>query len=114
MAEPPELWTFAASSLLLFVFGAVLTGISYVAYRRNGRHATFRLSTLGFALVTAGGLVEPVYQSVLKGDYHLTGRELLAMQTVEGALIGAGLGLLFYSIYRYNTVETTAELSGGD
>ncbi|MFB6160198.1 MAG: hypothetical protein ABEJ61_03370 [Haloferacaceae archaeon] len=103
MAEPPELWAFAVANFVIFGFGAVLTAISFVAYQRSGRQATFRVSTLGFAFVTAGGVVEPVYEFGLKGDYHLGGRELLAVQAVEGVLIGAGLALLFYSIYRYNT-----------
>lgn len=114
MSEPPELWTFAAANLLTFAFGAILTGLSYLAYRSSGRTETFRNAALGFGLVTVGGAAEPVYQLLLKGDYHLGGRELLAVQTVEGALIGLGLGLLFYSIYRHGRRTGRAETAAGE
>ena len=103
MAEPPELWAFAVANLFTFVFGATLTSLSYYAYRSTGRRRSFGLSTVGFGLITVGGLAEPVYQLGLKGDYHLSGRELLALQTAEGLLIAVGLGLLFSSIYIHNT-----------
>lgn len=101
MAEPPELWTFTAANLVMFGFGATLTTLSYYAYRSTGRATTYLISTLGFATITIGGLAEPVYQLGLKGDYHLSGRELLALQTAEALLTAVGLGLLFYSIYAY-------------
>lgn len=99
MAEPPELWTFAVANLITFGFGATLTSLSYYAYRSSNRTPSYLLSTVGFGLLTVGGMAEPVYQLGLKGDYHLSGRELLALQTAEGLLIAIGLGLLFYSIY---------------
>lgn len=102
MAEPPEVWTFAAANVVSFVFGAVLTGVSYLAYRYRGRSASFLYATLGFGTITAGGLAEPVYQLGFKTDNTASGRELLALQTIEGLLVAAGLGLLFYSIYEYD------------
>lgn len=99
MADPPELWTFALANLFVFAFGAVLTALSYYAYRANDRRPSFRTSTVGFGVLTLGGVVEPLYQLGLKGDYHLSGREMLALQTIEGVFVALGLGLLFYSIY---------------
>ncbi|MFB6353164.1 MAG: hypothetical protein ABEJ92_03670 [Halobacteriales archaeon] len=115
MAEPPELWTFVLANLLVFGFGATLTTLSYYAYRVNGRPSSFRLSTVGFGVLTAGGLVEPVYQLGLKGgDYSVSGRELLAMQSIEGLFVAVGLGLLFYSIYIHNTDAPPHDLTSLD
>lgn len=108
MAEPPELWTFTAANLLVFGFGATLTTLSYYAYRSTGRKPSYFRSTVGFALVTVGGLAEPVYQLGLKGDYHLAGRELLALQTAEALLTALGLGLLFYAIYAHDRGRASA------
>jgi hypothetical protein len=102
MAEPPEMWTFVLTNLFMFGVGLALTALSYFAYRSAGRVRSFRTSTMGFGLITLGGVSEPIYQLVLKGDYHLSGREMLAIQTVEGLLTAIGLGLLFYSIYQHN------------
>lgn len=111
MAEPPEFWTFTVANILMFGFGATLTTLSYYAYRSTGRKPSYFRSTLGFALITLGGLAEPIYQLGLKGDYHLGGRELLALQTAEALLTAVGLGLLFYAIYIHNSgpTRTTVE-----
>lgn len=102
MAEPPEMWAFLLTTLIKLGFGGILTALSFVAYRSMTRNRSFLTSTVGFGLITAGGVSEAVYQLVLKGDYRLDGRELLAIQAFEGLLTGIGLGLLFYSIYRHN------------
>lgn len=99
MAEPPELWTFLLANLFVFAFGATLTTLSYYAYRTNDRRPSYRLSTIGFGILTLGGVFEPLYQLGYKGDYNISGRELLALQTMEGAFLAIGLGLLFSSIY---------------
>lgn len=106
MAEPPELWTFMLANLFIFGFGATLTTLSYWAYRKNDRKPSFRLSTIGFAVLTMGGVVEPIYQLGFKNDYMISGRELLGLQTIEGLFIAAGFGLLFYSIYIYDSDAT--------
>lgn len=102
MAEPPEFWMFAIANLITFGLGFSLTGLSYYAYRANRHSRSFRSATVGFGLLTLGMAVEPVYQMGIRGDYNLGGRELLALQTIEGVLLGVGLGMLFYSIYRHN------------
>lgn len=98
----PELWAFVLANAGLFVVSSVLTGLSYLAYRRDER-PTFKLASVGFGLVVLGGLVEPVYQLVVRGDYNITGSELLLLQTGEGVLIAGGLGVLFYAITRHST-----------
>lgn len=109
MAEPPELWTFLLANLFVFGFGATLTTLSYYAYRTNDRRSSFRLSTIGFGILTLGGVVEPLYQLAYKGDYNISGRELLALQTMEGAFVALGLGLLFYSIYIHNSQSRSVQ-----
>lgn len=114
MAEPPELWTFLLANLFVFGFGATLTTLSYYAYRTYDRRPSFRLSTIGFGVLTLGGVVEPLYQLGYRGDYQISGRELLALQTMEGAFVALGLGLLFYSIYIHNSESRTERLESLD
>lgn len=100
MANPPEVWTFAVANLIAVGLGTVMTGLSLYAYGDTGRR-TFRQAALGFGFLTAGMAIEPIYQLGFREGYNLGGRELLALQTAEGVILSAGLGLLFYSIYRH-------------
>ena len=102
----PELWTFVLANIGLFIASSVLTALSYLAYRRNNEQSSYKLASMGFGLVVLGGLVEPLYQLVVRGDYTLTGSELLLLQTGEGLLIASGLGILFYSITRHTTAPS--------
>ncbi len=119
MAEPLEFWTFVLTNFMMFGFGFLLTGLSYFAYRRDTSRVALRNATIGFGLLTIGGLIAPIYQIGYKTQYQLDGRELLAVQSVEGLFLAAGLGMLFYSIYRYSngrqynnidTFETVEEI----
>ena len=101
--DEPELWAFVLANASLFVVSSVLTGLSYLAYRRSDSRASYRFASLGFGLVVLGGLVEPLYQLVVRGDYNITGGELLLLQTGEGFLIASGLGILFYAITHHRT-----------
>lgn len=101
MAEPVEFWTFLASNLVVLAFGGVLTSLSLVAYLRNPENRAFGAATAGFGAITAGAMVEAVYELGIRGSYELGGRELLALHTVEGILIALGLAMLFYSIRQY-------------
>ena len=103
MSEPPEVWAFALANLGLFVVSSVLTGLSCVAYRRSDGRRSYLLSTVGFVCVVLGGLVEPVYQFVVRGDSNLNATELLWLQAGEGILIAVGLALLFYAITHHES-----------
>lgn len=105
MAEPFEFWTYVLTNFMMFGFGLMLTGLSYLAYRTDKTRFALRNATIGFGLLTIGGLVAPLYQIGYKTQYQLDGRELLAIQSVEGLFLAAGLGMLFYSIYRYSNGE---------
>lgn len=100
MAEPPEFWAFLVANSLLFVAGGTLTGLSYRAYLRV-RQQALRLASGGFALITIGGLLELLYQLGIRQDYHLGGRESLALQTIESLVITAGLVVIFYALSKY-------------
>ena len=100
MSEPPELWAFLLSNLIVLLFGGGMTVLSALAYRRSGTRQ-FRGAAVGFGLITAGALADAGYQLVLRRSYELPGRELLALQTVEGVLIALGLAALFYSLRGY-------------
>lgn len=102
MDNPPELWAFLLANLLLFVSSSVLTGLCWLAYRQRRGGTTYLIATVGFGLVVLGGLVEPVYQFSIRDGYGLSGTELLWIETGEGVLIAAGLGLLFSGIVRYS------------
>lgn len=111
MAEPFEFWMFAIANLFVFAFGSVLTVLSFVAYRSRTADRSFRDATLGFGAITVGGLVDPIYQIGIRGDYHLTAREMLAMQAIEGGLIAVGLGLLFYAVSGYRRSDPPADVT---
>jgi len=102
MANPPELWAFVLANIGVFLVSSVLTISSYVAYRQSDRQTSFKVAASGFGLVMLGGLVEPVYQLVVRGDTNIDGTELLWLQTGEGILIAGGLGLLFYAITHHD------------
>lgn len=106
----PELWTFVLANVGLLIVSRVLTGLSYLAYRRNDRQSSYKFASIGFGLVVLGGLIEPLYQLVVRGDYNITGGELLLLQTGEGLLIASGLALLFYAITRHTTVPSGADV----
>lgn len=96
--DKPELWAFVLANASLFVAASVLAGLSYLAYRRSDGGSSYKFASIGFGSIVLGGLVEPLYQLVVLGDYNITGTELLLLQTGEGLLIASGLGILFYAI----------------
>lgn len=100
MAEPPEFWAFLVANSLLFLAGGVLTALSYRAYLRVREH-TFRIAAGGFALITLGGLMDLIYQVGIRQDYHLGGKETLALQTAGSLVIAGGLVVLFYSLSQH-------------
>ena len=90
---------------LVFLFGCAMTGLSLAACRTTDGNRSYRWSTVGFALITVGCVVEPVFQYGIRRDWEITGAELLYLQAMEGAFFALGLGILFVSIYRYGRGE---------
>lgn len=97
MSEPPELWAYLLSNAVVLLLGGALATISFLAYRRSGQRS-FRDAAAGFGLITLGSLVEAAYELGIRGSYHISGKELLVLHTVEGVFIAVGLGALFYSL----------------
>lgn len=100
MNEPPELWVYVVSNVVLLLLGGLLTFLSYRAYRRLDR-APLRGAAIGFGVITIGAIAEAIYELGIRGSYELTGREMLALHTVEGVLIAIGLGIIFLSVRNY-------------
>jgi len=90
-------WTFIAANTFVLVVGGALTYLSFSAYRRTGR-ASLRYAVGGFGIITAGALVEGVYEVFVRGDHQLGAEEILLLNTSESILIGLGLALIFYSL----------------
>lgn len=109
MTNPPQLWAFVLANILLFLVSSVLTILSYVAYRQSNRQTSYQITTIGFAIIGLGGLVEPAYQLFVRSNSNVSSSELMWLQTGEGVLIASGLGLLFYAITRYDSGSSTTE-----
>lgn len=107
MDSPPELVAFILANTGIFLVSALLAGLSFHAYRQSDGKRTFRLAGIGFGFVCLGGLVEPMYQLVVRGDSNINGTELLWLQSGEGLLITIGLGLLFYAITRHSSEHSS-------
>ena len=58
-------------------------------------------TAVGFGLITVGGVADIIYELCIRQSYELPGRELLALHTVQGVLIAAGLAMLFYSLWSH-------------
>jgi len=80
-----------ALKTLTLLLGAVITYLSYKAYRRTGAPALRALS-IGFGVVTLGTLLAGVLDQVLE----------LGIQVgllVESALVAVGFAVIVYSLY---------------
>jgi hypothetical protein len=99
-SEPIELWVFVLANAFVLLVGTQLAVLSYRAYRRNGNSA-LRYAAGGFVMITVGTVGDLVYELGIRGTYELGGRELLLLHTVQSALVGAGLAVLFLAVTRY-------------
>lgn len=89
----------AATKTLTFVFGAVITYLSFVAYRRT-RAAALRALAVGFAVVTIGSVLGGVVD--LASDVvNVTGPEAtLYGVLIQSVLTMIGFGIITYSLYQ--------------
>lgn len=105
-----ELWIYLLTNVGAIVAGSLLTGLCFLAYRRNGDQSSYRFATIGFGLILLGTLVDPVYFFRMSFDYRLTNAELLLLQISEDVLFAAGLGTLFYAIVHHDaSTSSTAD-----
>lgn len=97
-----EVWALIAVNFLGFFLGAIITGLSYYAYRSGEKNTSLRNATIGFGMLTLGIAIEPVYQLGVEGTHVLASDQNTTLQLIEGTVISLGLLVLFFSIYRYS------------
>lgn len=116
MIGPVSVFLLLLVNGVVFLFGCLITGFSYLAYRNAASPSAFRWSTLGFGMITVGCVIEPVYQFGIRRDFDISTVELLRLQALEGVFLALGLVLLFASVYSYGTrsldERTMADVSG--
>lgn len=98
-----EVWALIAVNFIGFFLGAILTTVSYYAYRSGEKKTSLRNATAGFGLLTMGTAIEPVYQVGIEGTHVLASDKNITLQLIEGSVISLGLLVLFFSIYRYSS-----------
>lgn len=94
-----------------FLLGAIITGVSYVAYRSHNERTSLRNATVGFGLITLGTAVEPIYQLGIVGTHVLASNRNIPLQIFEGSLISLGFLVLFFSVYRYSARTTRQQIT---
>lgn len=107
MDNIPELWAYLLTNAGTIVAGGLLTGLSFLAYRRNSDQPSYRFATIGFGLILLGTLVDPLYLFRALVDHRLTITEILLLQISEDLLFAAGLGTLFYAIVRHDSSRSS-------
>lgn len=116
VAETLEVWALVAVNFLGFFLAAIITAVSYYAYRSGEPKPSLRNATVGFGLLTLGIALEPLYQISIQGSHVLASEQNVTLQLIEGAVFSLGLLLLFSSIYWYRTraERRTVTVSGVD
>lgn len=98
-----EVWVLIAVNFFGFFLAAILTALSYYAYRSGEQKTSLRNATAGFGLLTIGTAIEPIYQVGIEGTHVLASDQNITLQLIEGAVISLGFLALFFSIYRYSS-----------
>jgi len=84
-------WTASIMRLIALFLGAFIVYLAYKGYRRNASKPLLYVA-LGFALITAGTLLEGLMFVIL-------GSDILAAIAIEGVLTVIGFVAILYSIY---------------
>lgn len=92
-----EVWALIAVNFTGFFLGAILTTVSYYAYRSGEKKTSLQKATAGFGLLTIGTAIEPVYQVGIEGTHVLASDNNITLQLIEGSVISLGLLVLFFS-----------------
>ena len=84
-------WVASIMRLVALFLGAFIVYLAFRGYRRNVSKPLLYVA-LGFALITAGTLLEGLMFVIL-------GSDILAAIAVEGVLTVSGFSAILYSIY---------------
>jgi len=84
-------WTASIMRLVALFLGAFIVYLAYRGYKRNASKPLLYVA-LGFALITAGTLLEGLMFVIL-------GSDILAAIAIEGVLTVMGFVAIIYSIY---------------
>lgn len=84
-------WTASIMRLIALFLGAFIVYLAYRGYKRNASKPLLYVA-LGFALITAGTLLEGLMFVIL-------GSDILAAIAIEGVLTVIGFVAIIYSIY---------------
>jgi hypothetical protein len=84
-------WIASIMRLIALFLGAFIVYLAYRGYRRNASKPLLYVA-LGFALITAGTLLEGLMFVIL-------GSDILAAIAIEGVLTVIGFVAIIYSIY---------------
>ena len=84
-------WTASIMRLIALFLGAFIVYLAYRGYKRNASKPLLYVA-LGFALITAGTLLEGLMFVIL-------GTDILAAIAIEGVLTVIGFVAIIYSIY---------------
>lgn len=112
--ETLEVWALIGVNFLGCFLAAILTAISFYAYRSGERRTSLRNATIGFGLLTLGVAIEPLYQVAVEGTHVLASDQNITLQLIEGFVISLGLLVLFFSIYRYSSRSRRQTVTVGD
>lgn len=108
-----QVWALVAVNFLGCFLAAILTTLSYYAYRSGARKTSLRNATVGFGLLTLGVSIEPLYQVGVEGTHVLASDQNITLQLIEGAVVSLSLLVLFSSIYRYSAHSRRRTVTGG-
>jgi hypothetical protein len=70
-----EVWALVAVNFSGVALGTIITGVSYVAYGSHDRDRALVNATIGFALITLGMTMEPLYQLGIRWSHVLASEQ---------------------------------------
>jgi hypothetical protein len=96
-----EVWALVAVNFSGVALGTIITGVSYVAYGSHDRDRALVNATIGFALITLGMTMEPLYQLGIRWSHVLASEQNVLLQILEGTVFALGFLILFLSTFRH-------------
>jgi len=95
-----EVWALVAVNFSGVALGTII-GVSYVAYGSHDRDRALVNARIGFALITLGMTMEPLYQLGIRWSHVLASEQNVLLQILEGTVFALGFLILFLSTFRH-------------